>query len=187
MDVTFRGKRFNLNEPTQDYVTQKLQRLSRYLPMASQATIDVKGEGKGEERFVVQVTVNANGTFLRAEERASQLAVAIDAAVAALARQAQRFKGRLYRSERRSRDTIRGVPLRRQPVPEDLDDTELVLGRLVKVKRFPLKPMTEEEAIEQMELLGHDFFLFQDVSRGGYALLYRRRDGDYGLIVPEPA
>jgi len=187
MDVIFHGKHLPLNQATQDYATQKVQRLSRYLPMVSQATLDLKREGKGSERFVVQVTVNANGTFLRAEERASQLSAAIDAAVDALVHQAQRFKGRLYRSERRARATVRESPPRRTVEAKPAGETEVLLGHLVKIKRFALKPMTEEEAIEQMELLGHDFFLFQDVSRGGYALLYRRHDGDYGLILTEPA
>jgi putative sigma-54 modulation protein len=69
---------------------------------------------------------------------------------------------------------------------EELDEeTEIVMGRVVRVKRFVVKPMTEEEAIEQMELLHHDFFLFFDADAGTYALLYRRREGDYGMIIPE--
>jgi putative sigma-54 modulation protein len=75
----------------------------------------------------------------------------------------------------------------REPEPDLLPDDEedLVLGRVVREKRFPIQVMSVEEAVEQMELLDHNFFLFHDGEEGGYALLYRRRDGDYGLIRPE--
>jgi len=68
---------------------------------------------------------------------------------------------------------------------DEEEEKEIVLGRVVRVKRFPVKPMTEEEAIEQMELLDHDFFLFFDADADTYAVLYRRRGGDYGMIIPQ--
>ena len=145
---------------------------------------EAKGDGG---RFVVQVTLNANGTFLRAEERNFDLMAAIDATSAILSQQVKRFKEKkLYRSERRVNKEERLVASQgdegEAPLPPG---AELVSGHVVRVKRFAMKPMTEAEAIEQMELLGHTFFLFRDADKDMLALLYRRQDGDYGMILPE--
>ena len=189
MELIFRGKHFPISDEFRDYAGQRLARLAHYLPAVGHAIVDVRREAKGSYGcFVVQVTLNANGTFLRAEERSFELIAAVDATVEALSQQVKRFKERkLYRSERRvSKEE-------RLPVSESGDDeepalppgAELVSGRVVKMKRFGMKPMTEAEAIEQMELLGHTFFLFRDADRDCLSLLYRRRDGDYGMILPE--
>jgi hypothetical protein len=104
----------------------------------------------------------------------------------ALSRQASRFKQtKLIRSKRRiDKETLAAAPEAEEepPLPPG---AEIVSGRVVKRKNFVVKPMTEAEAVEQMELLGHNFFLFRDEDRQGLALLYRRRDGDYGLILPD--
>ena len=182
MDVIFRGKHLTIGEPFRAYATRKLDRLARYLPAADHAIVDVRREGKPAGRFVVQVTVSADGTFLRAEERSHELEAAVDAAANVLSRQAERYKQKAYGSLRRPR---KAPPLEggetEPPLPPDV---EIVSGRVVRVKRFAMKPVTEAEAIEQMELLGHTFYLFRD-DKGGFALLYRRRDGNYGMIIPE--
>jgi putative sigma-54 modulation protein len=140
---------------------------------------------------VVQLTVNCNGTYLRAEERGPRLLPVIDAAADVLSREVRRYKEKVYRSEKHLKAkgaALAGkaaVPAEVEEEREEDEETEIVLGRVVRVKRFPVKPMTEEEAIEQMELLHHDFFLFFDADAETYALLYRRRDGDYGMIIPQ--
>ena len=185
MELIFRGKHLTLGEEFRDYAGVKIGRLARYLPLAEHAIVDVRREAKGSSgRFVVQVTVNADGTFLRAEERADQMEAALDSVSDVLSRQIKRFKEKkLYRSHRRMNKEALAAEAEREP---DLPpDTEIVSGRVVKRKQFVVKPMTEAEAIEQMELLGHNFFLFRDEDRQELALLYRRRDGDYGLILPE--
>ena len=111
---------------------------------------------------------------------------ALDAVSDVLSRQVMRFKQKkLYRSERRVDKEALAVAAEAAEEPELPQDAEMISGRVVKRKRFVVKPMTEAEAIEQMELLGHNFFLFRDEDRQELALLYRRRDGDYGLILPE--
>ncbi len=187
MKLIFRGKHLSLGEEFRQYADKKLSRLARYLPVAEHAIVDVRREAKGSDgRFVVQVTVNANGTFLRAEERADQMETALDAVSDALSRQVTRFKEKkLYRSHRRRDKEAIAAAAEAGEEPELPPDTEIVSGRVVKRKQFVVKPMTEAEAVEQMELLGHNFFLFRDDDRQGLALLYRRRDGDYGLILPE--
>ena len=187
MELIFRGKNVTLGEDFREYAARKLDRLSRYLSLAEHAIVDVRREAKGSDgRYVVQVTLNANGTFLRAEERHGQLEAALDSVSDVLSRQATRFKQRrVDRSHRRmDKGAIAGAPAE-ESEPDLPPDVEIVSGRVVKRKKFAVKPMTEAEAVEQMELLGHNFFLFQDEDRGGLALLYRRRDGDYGLILPE--
>ena len=184
MELIFRGKHVTLEESFRDYAAKKLSRLARYLPLAEHAIIDVRHEAKGSGgRFVVQVTLNVDGTYLRAEVRADQLEAAVDAVSDILSRQVMRFKQKkLYRSERRVDKETLAVAAEGPELPQD---AEIISGRVVKRKSFVVKPMTEGEAIEQMELLGHNFFLFRDEDRQELALLYRRRDGDYGLILPE--
>ncbi len=191
MELIFRGKHFPISDEFRDYAGQRLAKLSHYLPAVGHAIVDVRREAKGSDgRFVVQVTLNANGTFLRAEERSFELIAAVDATVDALSRQVKRFKERkLYRSQRRvSKEERLPIPPSEGQAEEEEPSlppgAELVSGRVVKIKRFAMKPMTEAEAIEQMELLDHTFFLFRDADKGGLSLLYRRRDGDYGMILP---
>ena len=190
METIFRGQHLHIDERFREHASERLAKIGRHLPAADHAIVDVRREAKGDEgRYVVQLTVSANGKFLRAEERNFDLMAAVDSASEALDRQAVRFKEtKLLRSERRvSKDE-------RLPIPKDGEtrqklppDTELVLGRVVRIKRFPMKPMTEAEAIEQMEALGHDFFLFEDTDKDTLAVLYRRQDYDYGMILPEEA
>lgn len=188
MEIIFRGKHLHVEDRFREHANERLGKLSRYLPMADHAIVDVRREAKGDVgRYVVQVTVSANGTFLRAEERNFDLLTAIDATADALSQQVKRFKEKkILRSERRinKEELLAPTEAPRETLPPD---TELVLGRVVRLKRFAMKPMTEAEAIEQMELLSHDFFLFEDADKGTLAVLYRRRDGDYGMILPETA
>jgi putative sigma-54 modulation protein len=185
MELTFRARHVPVTDNLREYTSRKLSRLSRYLPLVDEAVVELEQEGgENAHRYVVQLTVNCNGTYLRAEERGPRLLAAIDAAAAVLSRQVRRFKERSYHSGRRAnaRETVRvGQP----PVEEAEAEEEIVLGKVVRIKRFPMKPMSEEEAIEQMELLGHNFFLFFDADVNTYALLYRRREGDYGMIIPQ--
>lgn len=191
MDIIFRGQHLTLTDEFRAQATSHLQKLERHLKQADHAIIDVRREAKGDDgRYVVQVTVSANGAFLRAEERHHQLLTAVEAASSVLDRQAKRFKERkVLRSERRV-DKDHRFPLdgaEPEEEPRLPTDAEVIEGRVVRVKVFPLKPMGEAEAIEQMELLGHDFFLFRDEDRNEVALLYRRDDGDYGMILQENA
>lgn len=188
MEIIFRGQHVHIEDRFREHATERLNKLSRYLPMADHAIVDVRREAKGDVgRYVVQVTVSANGTFMRAEERNFDLLTALDATGDALSQQVKRFKEKkVLRSERRvnKEELMPKLEPAREPLPPD---TELVLGRVVRLKHFPMKPMTEAEAIEQMEMLSHDFFLFEDTDKGTLAVLYRRRDGDYGMILPETA
>ena len=186
MEIIFRGQHLHVDDRFREHATERLAKVSRYLPMADHAIVDVRREARGDEgRYVVQVTISANGTFMRAEERNFDILTAINSASDALSTQVKRFKEKkVLRSERRVN--------KEDMIPQEEEEeklppgTEMVLGRVVRVKRFPMMPMTEAEAIEQMEMLSHNFFLFEDVDKDTLALLYRRQDGDYGMIVLNP-
>ncbi len=189
MDVIFRGQHLQISDRFREYASEHLARIARHLPMAEHAIVDVRREAKsGEGRFVVQVTIDASGNYLRAEERNHEMEAAVDAVVDVLDRQAKRFKERkLLRSQRRvgKEERLPGAgpsEPEEEPLPPD---TEIVAGRVVRIKHFAMKPMTEAEAIEQMEMLDHMFFLFRDADRDQLALVYRRSYGDYGLILEE--
>jgi len=191
MELTFRSRHVTVTDSLREYTSRKLSRLGRYLPLVDEVVVELKQEGgENARRYVVQLTVNCNGTYLRAEERGPRLLPAIDAAADILSRQVRRYKEKVYHNDKHLK--AKGAALAgKAAVAEEVEEEdeeeekEIILGRVVRVKRFAVKPMTEEEAIEQMELLHHDFFLFFDADAGTYVLLYRRRDGDYGMIIPE--
>jgi putative sigma-54 modulation protein len=190
MELTFRARHVPVTDNLREYTSRKLSRLGRYLPLVDEAVVELEQEGgENAHRYVVQLTVNCNGTYLRAEERGPRLLAAIDAAADVLSRQVRRFKERSYHSGRRgeAKETARieEPPVEEEEEVEEEFEEEFVLGKVVRIKRFPMKPMSEAEAVEQMELLGHDFFLFFDVNANTYAVLYRRRNSDYGMIIPQ--
>lgn len=180
MELVIKGKNTEVSELLERYIERKLGRLDRRLRTIAGAEVTIardtaKSQG---DRYVVQVTLNSKGTLIRGEERGGDLFAAVDSVADVLTRQIERYKGRLYNKGRGT------SPLKAEPhmTPEAEQP-----GSVVKVKRFPVKPMDADEAVEQMELLGHDFFLFFNSASGQFNVLYRRKDGDYGLIEPELA
>ncbi len=184
-DIHIRTQRITVPDDMKAYAEKKLAALARFLPRLREVTVEFGYEDtrSADQRIVVQITANNNGTLLRAEERGPDLRSTIDLASDVIRRQARRHKERRFRSRTAGRTAAEASA---EPgEEEEAQDEETPLGKIVRVKRFPVKPMTEEEAVEQMELLGHNFFLFLDADVNSFALLYRRRDGQYGLIIPE--
>ena len=157
------------------FIDKKIGKLDRYLPTLSEARVELALENTRNlaQRQVVQVTLRNNGAILRGEERSSDFTAAIDAVTDKLTKQIDRYKTKRQRS--------RASGERDEPVIEP----EETLPRIVRTKHFVTPPISEEEAIEQMELLGHNFFVFFSRDRGTLNVLYRRNDGNYGLIEPE--
>ena len=185
MELQISSKNMEISSEIQDYVRKKIEKLARYLPNITEAKVEIHEEStkSPKHRFTAQVTLNSKGVLLRGEERGERVRVAIDAVAEVLARQIKRYKGKLL-------EKGRGVSLTRQP--SELE--EAAVGEqtenepsVVRVKRFAVKPMSVGEAAEQMELLGHSFFLFVNAENDMLNLLYRRNDGNYGLIEPELA
>ena len=194
MDLQIAGRNLELDPGTRDYVTRKLNRLERHLAGITTATVELVKENTRAQghRVVAQVTLNIDGTVLRGEERGSNAKAAVDSAIAVMDRRIARYKGKAYRSEqakRAGRDASLRTPPQSPPDALEPSEDEEVLesgGKVVRVKRFPVKPMTLEDAAFQMELLGHDFFLFLNSETDEHSVLYRRHEGEYGLIQPEP-
>ena len=139
--------------------------------------ISHEGAKLPEQRFTVQVTLDSRGVLIRAQEESKDIRTAIDKVVDVLSKRIERYKGKLY-------DKGRGISFARQGAAIEAEEIEAP-KRVVKSKRFLVTPMPVDEAISQMELLGHDFFLFIDADTEKLNLLYRRENGNYGLIEPE--
>jgi len=178
MQLIIKGKNIEISEYLRHYVEKKIGKLDRYLPTISEARVELSVESakSAADRQVVQVTLKSRGTILRAEERSDDIFASIDAVLDKLYRQIIRYKEKLYR---------RGKGRGQMPPIEEYEEEPP--RRIVRRKRFQMSPMSEEEAIEQMELLGHDFFVFYNADSGEINVLYRRRDGNYGIIEPELA
>ncbi|MCB0076457.1 MAG: ribosome-associated translation inhibitor RaiA [Anaerolineales bacterium] len=182
MDLSIQGHNVNITTGIEEYVEKRVGKLERYLPTLGETHVDIRSEGGhgSNEHFITQITLyDTHGTILRAEEQSSEIHVGVDLAVDKLHRQIKRFKGK-----RRDR-------YQRAPSHEELyeafgaDEEESEDGAVVRVKRFAMSPMDQAEAIEQMTLLGHSFFVFYNANEGKINVLYQRKDGDYGLIIPE--
>ena len=139
------------------------------------------------------MTINASGATLRGQETGLTLFAAVDAVTDVMDKQIRRYKGRAYRTSQ-ARRSARSQAMREnvgallEDVASDEEDREESLeevGKVVRVKRFSMKPMTVEDAIMEMELLDHDFFLFHNAETDRHSVVYRRTDGDYGVIEPE--
>lgn len=179
MELQITGKNIDLSSAVRRYIERKLGKLSRHLPNIIESKVEIFEEKtkSPQQRFVVQVTIDSSGTLLRGEERGEDLFTAIDKVATIMNRQIEHYKGKLY-------EKGRGSSLARGGFSEEAEEKQPI-SRLVKVKRFAIKPMSVAEAIDQMELLGHDFFLFLNADTEKINLVYRRRDGSYGLIEPE--
>lgn len=187
MEMDIRGKKLQLSTAIETYVSKKMGKLSHLLPSIVETKVEISKEKAKSptNRYVVQVTVKSNGVLIRAEEREADVYAAIDAADDVIRKQIERFKGKYYLNDRRAARHRKELE-----APVDLGteaDEEKTPDVVVKAKRFPVKLMTVEEASVQMELLGHDFFIFLNDDNNSFNVLYRRKDGYYGLIQPEVA
>jgi putative sigma-54 modulation protein len=177
MQLIVSGKNFEVSDHLKEYVEKKIGKLDRKLPTLTEARVELTLENtkNAAQSQVVQVTLRNNGTILRGEERSSDFAAAVDAVSDKLLKQIERYK------TKRHRNRVQGE---REPLAEQVERSE---PGVVRVKRFRVPPISEEEAIEQMELLGHNFYVFFNRERSAINVLYRRTDGSYGVIEPEMA
>jgi len=178
MQLIISGKNLEVSDWLKEYVEKKIGKLDRYLPALAEARVELALEKtkNTKKSQVVQVTLRTNGTVMRGEERSSDFTVAIDTVAEKLYKQIERYKGKHAHGRTQGE---------KAPLPQEAEtpiSTEP--PHIVRIKRFPTPPMTEEEAIEQMELLGHNFFVFTNREHGKINVLYRRNDGNYGLIEP---
>lgn len=180
MKFTFTDKKVNLPKSLHNYAEKKVGKLDRYFKNEAEANLVFSVE---KDRNKVELTIRSGGTILRVAESTSDMFASVDAAVTSMERQLRKHKTRL---EKRLRQGAFERALDAEVstfAPEEPEEGEY---RIVRSKTFPIKPMTKEEAILQMNLVGHSFFAFRnEEAEGAFAVVYRRNDGGYGLIEDE--
>ena len=181
MEIIVRGRNVDVSTGLRSTVEEKVGRLGRYLDGMERADVRFTEERNPRisEKEVCEVTLQGHGHVVRAHAAASDALVAVDLVVDKLAHRLQKLKGKLVSRSHPRRHEGMAPPIADQAQEADED---LESPRIVKVKHFDMKPMTPEEATLQMELLGHDFFLFTNADTSSAAVVYRRNDGDIGLI-----
>jgi putative sigma-54 modulation protein len=179
MELQITGTNMELTDAVQRFIERKLGKLDKHFPSIIDTKVEISEEKtkSPQQHFLVRVTVNSGigGASFHGEDRGEDLHQAVDKVTAIVTRQLERQKGKLY-------DKGRGNPLARGKFnqPEQRNERQVV-----RTKRFVIEPMILEDAIENMERLGHNFFLFLDADVEELRLLYRRNDGNYGIIEAE--
>jgi len=178
MRIAINGKGVEVSEYLQEVVEKRVSKLDKYFHSDTEADVMVS---MFRGRQIVEITSKCRGVLLRAEEASGDMYASIDAACKKLEKQILRHKTRLAcRLRENAFESAEPVYLEEAELEEDED-----APRIVRTKRFAVKPMTPEEAALQLEMLGHSFFVFMDSASGQVNVLYKRNDGDYGLIEPE--
>ncbi len=185
MKLSIQVHNVKLTDWLEAYVEKKIGRLERYLPEANEARVELREEKtrSAGDRAVAQVTLRMPRITLRAEERSGDMFASIDAVSDKLERRIQRYKGKKARNHKRKVAEANMVA-ETVALTEFSEEEEPAAPVIARIKQFGVQPMDPEEAVEQMELLGHDFFLFLNPENNAINVIYRRRSGDYGLIQP---
>ena len=173
MKITIVGRQLNVRDDQRIMVEKKLAKFDKFFGEDTEALVTCKTR-KGVK--ILEITISYGGVTYRCEEESETFITALDRATESLERQIRKNKTRLEKTVKRGAFVL---------TPED-DDEYVEEGEFeIRVKTFPFKPMTADEAILQMNLLGHSFFAFTDADTGKVGVVYKRREGSYGLIVQE--
>ena len=176
MKFTITEKKVKITDELRSYAEKKIGKIDKFFKSESEAFITFTTE---RGRYIAEVTIKNNGMFYRVTETTSDIFASIDSSVASIERQIRKNKTRL---EKRLRDGVFDRDYE-PPVVHDVPDEDEPDFRIVRTKMFPIKPMTPEEAVLQMNLLEHEFFVFKNQDRGdAFSIVYKRKQGDYGLI-----
>lgn len=173
MQIKIRGNKIDITDSMKEYVKEKLSKLEKYSLEEFEANVLVKVRNYTQK---VEVTIPLKTLILRAEEESSDFYSAVDLVVNKLERQIRKNKTKLKRKEKSGIKELNMENILDIPEEEEKE---------VKRKKIEIKPMNMEEAILQMELLGHNFYMYKDSDLGSIALVYKRRDGGYGVIETE--
>ena len=174
MKITIVGRKLNVYDDTRELIEKKLAKLDKYFKAeATEATVTLSRKRNVSS---LDVTINAGGTLFRSEVDADDFRIALDQTVDHIESQIRKNKTKLAKRLRENVIDMSVVPDPEETIPED--------EPIIRGKQFEFKPMTVEEAIMQMNLLGHSFYVFKDVTTGDTCVVYTRKDGDYGLIEP---
>jgi ribosome hibernation promoting factor len=178
MRLLVKGKNLEVSESIRSYAEEKLQKLDRQLHELTRVEVELAVERNPSisANQIAEATIWTKGPVLRAREASGDMRASIDQLTEKLLRQVKHYR------DRRSRRSSRGNGIPPGGVPVIREESE---PQIVKSKQFPVKPMTAEEAVLQLELVGHDFFVFQNADSGEVNVVYRRKGGGYGLIEPQ--
>lgn len=184
MNYNIRGENIEVTPALRDYVEKKVGKLERYFDTTPVADVNVRMQVLNNQH-IIEITIPMPQLLLRGEETHTDMYAAIDNVIEKLERQIRKHKtkvNRKFRQEGSLKYMFKNElePLEQEEVEPDEDEIEVV-----RKKRFNLKPMDAEEAILQMDMLGHNFFVFSNAVNGDTSVVYRRKDGKYGLIEPE--
>lgn len=174
MNLIVRGKNIPITDSLRDYVEKRIFKMERFLGEIeeAQATLSVE-----KDRHRVEVTIPLNGFLLRGEEETGDMYSSVDLVMDKLEKQVEKYKTRLIKKIK-----SRNLP---EIVVSPVIQSEEEQPQIIRTKRFAIKPMTAEEAVMQMNLIGHSFFVFSNAESDEVNVVYRRKDGHYGLIEPE--
>ncbi len=177
MRISIIGKNIEVSDYLNDLVTKKVSKLDKYFPEDTEVNVAMAVE---HNRHIVEVTIPYSGGIIRGEEVSGDMYASIDNVLAKVEKQIVRHRTKLEKN-------LRAGAFREELVYSELRDDEAddEPRRVVRIKRFDIKPMTVEEAMLQLELLGHSFYMFTNGDTGQINVIYLRKDGNYGLIEPE--
>jgi putative sigma-54 modulation protein len=177
-----KGKNVDVSDSLKTYAQEKLSKLDKHLNEAARLELELAVERNPSisENQIAEGTIWTKGPVMRARESSSDMRASIDLLVEKLERQARRYREKRKRGP--SRNNAGPPQLETRPVVADEESPVIV-----KTKQFAVKPMSPEEAVLQLELIGHDFFVFQNAETNDVSVVYRRRDGNFGLIEPQVA
>jgi len=183
MDYNIRGENIEVTPALRDYVEKKVGRVEKYFSNTPNATVYVNLKVYSDRTAKVEITIPMPNLVLRAEEKNQDMYAAVDVIVDKLERQIRKYKTRVNRKHRANGSTADIIAVTGDVVLDAVDTEEQEL-ELVRTKRFDLKPMDSEEAILQMNMLGHNFFVYTNAETNVPNVVYKRKDGRYGLIEP---
>ena len=178
LKFNIRGENVEVTDAIRDYVVKRISKLQKFFEDSVEATAHVNLKVYPNRTYKVEVTIPLPYLTLRAEETSNDMYGSVDLVTDKLERQIQKYKTKVNRKSREK--GLKNLEF----VPSD-DDSASDELKIVRTKQVSLKPMDPEEAVLQMDMLGHDFFVFQDAETNGTSIVYRRRDGRYGLIEAE--
>jgi putative sigma-54 modulation protein len=177
-----KGKNVELSPALKDYAQKRLGKLEKHLNDSARVELELAAERNPsiKDGQIAEATIWTKGPVIRAKEASQDMKASIDLLVDKLERQTQRLHDKRRRGPSRSHSAAPQLPA--EPLDEDV-----TADRVVKTKQFEVKPMSSDEAVLQLELIGHDFFMFLNAETDEMSVVYRRRDGGYGLIDPQRA
>lgn len=174
MKITILGKNIEVTEGLREAVEEKIGKLERYFNPETEVHVTLSVEKESQK---IEVTIPVKGTVIRSEQSSSDMYVSIDLVEEIIERQLKKYKSKIVDKQERA------ASFKQEFIENDYDEEDEI--KIIRTKRFDIKPMYPEDACIQMELLGHDFFVFNNAETDEINVVYKRKGNTYGLIEPE--